>query len=124
MSLFCCFLKGPPRKVVLQRSSGEDSFGFHLSGGQPPITITYVKPGSIADKKGIKTGNVLLDLNGINCRKRVEISQLMKMKFMFQQQRRPSTEDQVRRHKHTIFIAKKNSNYKCSIFFLLHWSLK
>jgi len=95
MPLFCRLSEGP-RKVVLQRSSGEDSFGFHLSGGQPPITITYVKPGSIAERKGIKKGDVLLDLNGINCRTRVEIAQLMKMKFMFQQQRRSSMEDQVR----------------------------
>ena len=84
-----------PRKVVLQRSPEHDSFGFHLSGGQPPITITYVKPGSLAGQKGVKAGDVLLDLNGINCRKRVDISQLMKMKSMFQQPHRSSTEEQV-----------------------------
>lgn len=75
------------RKVVLEHKKGsEDGFGVHLSGGLPPVTVTYVKPGGQAEKAGVEVGDVILDVNGLNCRKKVDITQVMELKMLVQQQ--------------------------------------
>ena len=37
------YLEGETRQVTLWRKPG--GFGVHLSGGLPPIVVTYVEPG-------------------------------------------------------------------------------
>lgn len=72
--------------VLKQKKSSEDGFGLHLSGGLPPVTVTYVKPGGQAEKAGVAVGDVILDVNGLNCKKKVEITRLMELKMLIQQQ--------------------------------------
>lgn len=81
----CCVYTTGLHKVVLQHREDMDSLGLHLSGGLPPVTITYLEPGGQAEKAGVKVGDVLLDVNGLNCRKKVEIAQLMRFKIMIQE---------------------------------------
>lgn len=51
----------------------------------PPVTITYVEPRSEADQQGVKVGDIVLDVNGLNCRKKVDMAQLMQLKMLVQQ---------------------------------------
>ncbi len=71
--------------VLKHKEGSEDGFGIHLSGGLPPVTITYVEPRGEADLQGVKVGDVVLDVNGLNCRKKVDITQLMQLKMLVQQ---------------------------------------
>jgi C-terminal processing protease CtpA/Prc len=63
-----------------------DGLGFQLSGNVPPVTVVHVKPGGQAKLAGIKVGDVILEVNGINCRKRVEATQLTDLKLLGQTQ--------------------------------------
>lgn len=72
--------------MILHHHEGDsEGFGLHLSGGLPPITVTYVKPGGEAGEAGVRVGDIILDVNGLNCRKKVEIAKLMELKMMVQQ---------------------------------------
>ena len=51
----------------------------------PPVTVTYVEPRSEADRQGVKAGDVVLDVNGLNCRKKVDMAQLLQLKMLVQQ---------------------------------------
>lgn len=63
----------------------EEGLGIYLSGGIPPVTVTYVQQGGIAESAGIRRGDTILDINGLNCRKRVDVSRLMELKVLVQQ---------------------------------------
>lgn len=71
--------------VLQHQEDAEDGFGLHLSGGLPPVTVTYVKPGSQAEEVGLRLGDVILEVNGLNCRKKVDITRLMELKMLVQQ---------------------------------------
>ncbi len=49
------------------------------------MTVTYVKPGSKAEQAGLGVGDTILEVNGLNCKKKVDISQLMALKMLVQQ---------------------------------------
>ncbi len=55
------------------------------------MTVTYVKPGSQAERERIRVGDVILELNGMNCRKKVDISQLLELKISIQADRQEDT---------------------------------
>ncbi|CAI5454599.1 unnamed protein product [Caenorhabditis angaria] len=58
-----------PRPVGLYK--GQNGLGFNIVGGEDnePIYISFVLPGGVADLSGnVKTGDVLLEVNGINLR--------------------------------------------------------
>lgn len=81
--------------MVLQyREDSKDGLGLHLSGGLPPVTVKYIKRGGQADLSGIRVGDTILEVNGINCRKKVEISQLMALKILVQQTPRDKAAEQ------------------------------
>lgn len=83
MLLYCL---GTIRKVLLHcRKDSEEGLGLHLSGGLPPVTVTYVKPGGNAEQAGLGVGDTILEVNGLNCKKKVDISQLMALKMLVQQ---------------------------------------
>lgn len=78
-----------------------DGYGIHLSGGLPPISVTYVQPGTVivvvinqsdielpgseAESARIMMGDIVTEVNGQDCRKGVEISQIMELKTLIQQ---------------------------------------
>lgn len=73
------------RKVVLQyRAGSKDGLGLLLSGGLAPVTVTRVKPGGQAELAGIGIGDTILEVDGINCRKKLEASQFAALKALVQ----------------------------------------
>ncbi|CAB3410323.1 unnamed protein product [Caenorhabditis bovis] len=58
-----------PRAVTLYK--GQNGLGFNIVGGEDnePIYISFVLPGGVAELSGnVKTGDVLLEVNGVNLR--------------------------------------------------------
>ncbi|CAB3410227.1 unnamed protein product [Caenorhabditis bovis] len=58
-----------PRTVTLYK--GQNGLGFNIVGGEDnePIYISFVLPGGVAELSGnVKTGDVLLEVNGVNLR--------------------------------------------------------
>lgn len=62
------------------RKESADGLGLHLSGGIPPVTVTGLKKGGPAEVAGIGVGDVILEVNVINCE--VETSQLVALKLL------------------------------------------
>lgn len=60
----------------------EEGLGLSLSGGHPPVTVIHVLTGGIAESAGVSVGDTILDINGLNCRKKVDISRLMELKVI------------------------------------------
>ena len=72
-------------KVILEHREDIDNLGLHLSGGLPPVTVTHIEPGGQSEKAGIKVGDILLNVNGLNCQEKVGIAQLMHLKLILKQ---------------------------------------
>ena len=70
------------RKVTLRRQA--DGFGVHLSAGLPPIKVTYVKTGGMAELAGVEVGDAVMEVNGQSCTEGVEISKIMELKMLLQ----------------------------------------
>ena len=70
-------------KLVLHHR--EEGLGISLSGGNPPVTVTHVLTGGIAESAGVQVGDIVLDINGLNCRKKVDVSRLVELKVPIQQ---------------------------------------
>lgn len=71
--------------MILQyREGSRDGLGFLLSGGSPPVMVTRVKPGGQADLAGIGVRDTILEIAGINCRKKLDASQLAALKVLVQ----------------------------------------
>ena len=71
--------------MILQQGEEADGLGLHLSGGVPPVSVVYVSPGGQAEQAGVKIGDIVLEVNGLNCQKKVEIAKLKKMKMIVQE---------------------------------------
>ena len=111
------YLEGETRQVTLWRKPG--GFGVHLSGGLPPIVVTYVEPGvyiqlcgfgsllsfhSLAvlplpptggegEAAGVCVGDVVLKVNGQDCREGVAgVATVMALKMLIQQVKHSSWE--------------------------------
>nr|CAB3265438.1 rap guanine nucleotide exchange factor 2-like [Phallusia mammillata] len=74
MMLFniACNAKAKPRTVSITRQSNEVDLGFEIIGGSEnnfPIYIDKVKEGSSAEEKGVKRGDLLMEVNGQNFEK-------------------------------------------------------
>lgn len=94
--------------VLHHKQGSEEGLGLHLSGGFPPITVTYITPGGQAELAGIKVGEVILEVNGLNCRRKVDISRLMELKMLVQQTR---LEGEQTKQEHIIDVSELASAY-------------
>jgi hypothetical protein len=67
-----------PRTIKIER--GSSGFGFTLSGTAIPVCLTKVDTGSVADKAGLKPGDQILEINGLNVRNKSkeDVVQLLK----------------------------------------------
>lgn len=64
-ALILAIVLSSSRQVRINRGSG--SFGFTLSGNAP-VFVRSVDRGGAAERVGLKSGDQLLQLNGINIR--------------------------------------------------------
>lgn len=53
--------------MVIERINNDVSFGFILRGHNP-VCVESVMPNGVTDKAGIKAGDQILKLNGIDVR--------------------------------------------------------
>ncbi|XP_064653194.1 uncharacterized protein LOC135503498 isoform X2 [Lineus longissimus] len=68
----------PERKVLLERASKEQDFGFHIKGSEP-VFISTIESGTIAEEAGVQVGEIIVSVNGVNCMEatRDEVIELM-----------------------------------------------
>jgi Rap guanine nucleotide exchange factor 2 len=62
-----CSVKSRPRTVILTRSNRDQELAFNILGGKElnhGLFISYVEPGTVADKNGLKRGDEILEVNG------------------------------------------------------------
>ncbi|RNA10287.1 PDZ and LIM domain 3-like isoform X2 [Brachionus plicatilis] len=55
-------------KVHIRRESKEIPFGFKIQGGSEfsiPLSVLQVTPGSVAERCGLRSGDAILEINGI-----------------------------------------------------------
>ncbi|XP_077973863.1 uncharacterized protein LOC120347508 isoform X2 [Styela clava] len=66
-----CSTKAKSKIITLSRSSNEEDLGFSITGGTDgyPIYILKVTANSVAEEKGLKRGDQLLNVNGQNFEK-------------------------------------------------------
>ncbi|KAE9554687.1 hypothetical protein FO519_002097 [Halicephalobus sp. NKZ332] len=66
-----CSVKSRPRTVILTRSNRDQELAFNILGGKEMnhgLFISYVEPGTVADKHGLRRGDEILEVNGQSCR--------------------------------------------------------
>uniref|UniRef100_A0A7E4ZSZ7 Rap guanine nucleotide exchange factor 2 n=1 Tax=Panagrellus redivivus TaxID=6233 RepID=A0A7E4ZSZ7_PANRE len=62
-----CSVKSRPRQVTLTRSNRDQELAFNILGGKElnqGLFVSYVDPGTVADKNGLKRGDEILEVNG------------------------------------------------------------
>eukprot|EP00731_Ephydatia_muelleri_P031045 Em0022g559a len=94
--------------------------GMLYSAGLPPITVIFVERGGQAEDAGVKIGDILLSVNGVDCfNPNLSISQLMEIKAMINQTNEKtvagttesaSTQEPTKKEDTTIVRSKSVSN--------------